>query len=264
MGFNRVTWSPGHERNPVESSRFRELARLRRQREARARESTAAHALAGSLMSLAALLGSEVSDPDGRSVGRLRDVVVHWTTRGVYPRVKAIVLNSGKQDFVIGARWLEAAPPATVRLRSSRMYAGSVERRPADVVLAHDVLDRQLVDAAGIQIVRPADLYLARVRDGIELVGIEVGTRALLRRIGPKRLRTHLRPDQVIDWGSITAFVPAWDDGDPHRGRRSDLAGRAGAGLALDRSSGRGQAAEAQRHSGGADELQAKQGEDSA
>ena len=42
-------------------------------------------------MSLAALLGGEVNDPDGRSVGRLRDVVVHWTMRGVYPCVKAIV-----------------------------------------------------------------------------------------------------------------------------------------------------------------------------
>ena len=264
MGFNRVTWSPGHERNPVESSRFRDLARLRRQREARARESTAAHALAGSLMSLAALLGSEVSDPDGRSVGRLRDIVVHWTTRGVYPRVKAIVLNSGKQDFVIGARWLEAAPPATVRLRSSRMYAGSVERHPADVVLAHDVLDRQLVDAGGVQIVRPADLYLARVRDGIELVGIEVGTWALLRRIGPKRLRTRLHPDRVIDWGSITAFVPAWDDGDPHRGRRSDLAGRAGAGLALDRTAGEVKRLKPSDIQAALGELQAKQGGDSA
>ena len=85
MGFNRVTWSPGHERKPIGSSRFRELARLRRQREARARENTAAHALAGSLMSLAALTGSEIRDPDGRSVGRLRDVIVHWTTRGAYP-----------------------------------------------------------------------------------------------------------------------------------------------------------------------------------
>jgi len=33
-------------------------------------------------MSLAALLGSEVKDPDRRGVGRLSDVVVHWTTRG--------------------------------------------------------------------------------------------------------------------------------------------------------------------------------------
>jgi len=264
MGFNRVTWSPGHERKPVGSARFRQLARLRRQREARARESTAAHALAGSLMSLAALLGGEVKDPDGRSVGRLGDVVVHWTTRGAYPSVKAIVVRSGKRDFLIGARWLEASPPATVRLRSSRAYAGSVERHPADVALAHDVLDRQLVDAGGVQIVRPADLYLAAVRDGIELVGIEIGARALLRRIGPKHLRTRLRPDRVIDWGSITAFVPARDDRDPHRGRRSDLAGHAGAGLALDRHAAEVKRLKPSDIQAALDELQTKDGGDLA
>jgi hypothetical protein len=82
VGFNRVTWTPGHDRKPIGASNFRQLARLRRQREVRAREAAAARALKGSLMSLAALLGSQVKDPDGRSVGRLSDVIVHWTTRG--------------------------------------------------------------------------------------------------------------------------------------------------------------------------------------
>ena len=264
MGFNRVTWSPGHERKPIGASRFRELAKLRRQREARARESAAAHALAGSLMSLAALVGGEVRDPDGRSVGRLRDVIVHWTTREAYPRVKAVVLSSGRRDFVIGESWLEASPPATVRLRSSRLYAGSVERHPADVALVHDILDRQLVDAGGFQVVRPADLYLAAVRDGIEVVGIEVGAGALLRRIGPRRLRSRLRPNRVIDWGSITAFAPARDDGDTHRGRRSDLAGRPGAGLALDRGADEVKRLKPSDIQAALDEAQAKHGGDSA
>jgi hypothetical protein len=96
MGFNRVTWTPGHDRKPIGASRFRRLAGLRRQREARARETTAARALQGSLVSLAGLLGSEVRDPDGRSVGRLSDVVVRWTTRGAYPPVKAIVVSCRK------------------------------------------------------------------------------------------------------------------------------------------------------------------------
>jgi hypothetical protein len=41
MGFNRVTWTPGHDRKPIGASRSPGLARLRRQRETRARESTA-------------------------------------------------------------------------------------------------------------------------------------------------------------------------------------------------------------------------------
>ena len=239
MGFNRVTWSPGHERKPVESSRFRELARLRRQREARARESTAAHALAGSLMSLAALLGSEVSDPDGRSVGRLRDVVVHWTTRGVYPRVKAIVLNSGKQDVRdrgTMARGFAAGNPCGCA-RPGCMRARSSVIPPMSPWPTTSWTASLSTPAVYRSFARPISIW-PWCEIGIELVGIEVGVRALLRRLGPKRLRTRLHPDRVIDWGSITAFVPARDDGERHRGRRSDLAGQAGAGLALDRSAG--------------------------
>jgi sporulation protein YlmC with PRC-barrel domain len=137
VGFNRVTWTPGHDRKPIGASRFRGLARLRREREARARETAAAHALKGSLMSLAALLGSEVKDADGRSVGRLSDVVVRWTTREAYPTVRAIIVKAGKLEVVIGARWLEAASPSAVRLQSSRAYASAVDRHPGDVALAH-------------------------------------------------------------------------------------------------------------------------------
>ena len=235
MGFNRVTWTPGHERKPIGASNFRQLARLRRQREARARETAAARALKGSLMSLAALLGSEVKDPDGRSVGRVSDVVVRWTTRGAYPVVKAIVVKTGKLEVVIGARWLEVASPSAVRLRSSRAYASAVDRHPGDVALAHDVLDRQVVDADGVQILRPSDIYLAAVGGRIELVGIEVGVGALVRRLGPKRLRSRVRVGRAIDWASISAFVPPRATGDGRHGRRSEIAGEAGTGLELGR-----------------------------
>jgi hypothetical protein len=235
VGFNRVTWTPGHERKPAGATNFRQLARLRRQREARARETAAARALQGSLMSFAALLGSEVKDPDGRSVGRLSDVVVRWTTRGAYPPVEAIVVKTGKLEVVIGARWLKVASPSAVRLRSSRAYASTAERHRDDVLLARDVLDRQVVDADGVQLVRPSDIYLAAVRDRIELVGIEVGIGALARRLGPRHLRSRVRPARVIDWGSVSAFAPPRAEGDAHRGRRSEIAGEAGTGLELDR-----------------------------
>lgn len=235
MGFNRITWTPGHERRPVDASRFRQLAKLRWRREAHAREATAARALGGTLISLAALLGSEVRDSEGRSVGRLADVIVHWTTRGVYPRVKAIVVNAGSGEVLIGARWLEVASPSVFRLPSSRAYVTSVDRHPADIALARDVLDRQVVDADGVRIVRPSDVYLAVVGDRIELVGIEVGVGALVRRLGPKNLRSRVRPARVIDWASVSAFVPAQPDRGGQRGRRWELAGEAGAGLELDR-----------------------------
>jgi hypothetical protein len=77
--------------------------------------------------------------------------------------------------------------------------------------------------------VRPADLYLAAVGDRIELMGIEVGIGALARRLGSSRLRSRVRPARVIDWGSVSAFAPPRAEGDAHRGRRSEIAGEAGA-----------------------------------
>ncbi len=144
-------------------------------------------------------------------------------------------MKTGKLEVVIGARWLEVASPSTVRLRSSRAYASAVGRHPDDVALAHDVLDRQVIDADGVQILRPSDIYLAAVGDRIELVGIEVGVGALVRRLGPRRLRSRIRLGRAIDWGSISAFAPPRGRGDMRHGRRSDIAGEAGTGLEFDR-----------------------------
>jgi hypothetical protein len=144
-------------------------------------------------------------------------------------------VKTGKLEVVIGARWLEVGSPSAFRLRSARAYASTAERHRDDVLLARDVLDRQVVDAGGVQIVRPADLYLAAVGDRIELVGIEVGIGALARRLGPKRLRSRVRLGRAIDWGSISAFAPPRAKEDMHHGRRSEIAGEAGTGLELDR-----------------------------
>jgi sporulation protein YlmC with PRC-barrel domain len=212
---------------------------LRLQREQRARESLAALKLEGSLISLAALLGTEVKDSAGAPVGQLRDAVVRWTKGRSYPAVTAIVVRTGRRDVLVGARWVEFSAPSSVRLRSSAVYARAIKRHPADVALAHDVLDRQIVDAAGVQIVRPADLYLSVLDGRIDLVGIEIGVLAPLRRLGPKRLRSRFRPERVIDWTSIRSFSPARADGVWSPGRRSDLAGQAGSGLRAGPSRGR-------------------------
>jgi sporulation protein YlmC with PRC-barrel domain len=54
-------------------------------------------------LSLAALLGSDVKDAGGDTVGRLSDVVVRWAAGVPYPRMTAIVVRTGKRDVIIGA-----------------------------------------------------------------------------------------------------------------------------------------------------------------
>jgi len=120
---------------------------MRARQERQTRDRIAARQLEGSLLSLAALLGSDVNDAGGNKVGKLSDVVVRWTAGVPYPRMTAIVVRTGKRDVMIGARWVDVSPPASIRLRSSRALARAVERHPSDVELAHDVLDHQVVDS---------------------------------------------------------------------------------------------------------------------
>ena len=92
-------------------------------------------------------------------------------------------------------------------LRSSRLDLRDVVRRPGEVLLAKDVLDHQLVDVDGVQVIRAADLYLAEVIGRIRLVGADVSNATLLRRLGPRRWRPRPTPDRVIDWAAIQPFT---------------------------------------------------------
>jgi hypothetical protein len=102
-----------------------------------------------------------------------------------------------------------------------------------DVALARDVLDHQLVDVAGVQVVRAADVYLLNGPGGWELAGIDVGLQSFARRLLPKT-KVCPPPDRVIDWAQLHAFVArftdttsAWTSGP------TIAAGMAGSGLQL-------------------------------
>jgi CBS domain-containing protein len=99
---------------------------------------------------------------------------------------------------------------AGVLMDSARFNLVEFARRDGEVLLARDVLDHQLVDVDGVQVIRPADLYLAQIPgpdNGIlRLVGVDVSGQTLLRRLGPKRWRGLPTPERVIDWATIRPF----------------------------------------------------------
>ncbi|HET6793313.1 MAG TPA: CBS domain-containing protein, partial [Acidimicrobiales bacterium] len=71
---------------------------------------------------------------------------------------------------------------------------------------ARDILDHQLVDIDGVQVIRAADLLLAQFGSRVRLVGVDVSMQSLLRRLGPKRWRGRPTPDRVIDWSAVEPF----------------------------------------------------------
>jgi hypothetical protein len=68
--------------------------------------------------------------------------------------------------------------------------------------LAQDVLDTQVLDLAGMRLARVADVELSISKDGALLCGVDLGLRSLVRRLGLRRLATHLS-DRKVGWDEL-------------------------------------------------------------
>ncbi len=79
------------------------------------------------------------------------------------------------------------------------------------MALARDVLDHQLVDVAGVEVVRCADVYLSSSDGPWHIAGIDVSQWAYWRRILPRRPTSPL-PRRAVPWSDVQAFIPRFVD----------------------------------------------------
>jgi CBS domain-containing protein len=189
---------------------------LRTARRHRQERLLATRAIQESLISLAGITHRPVTNQSGADIGDLVDVVARWDGQEPYPPVTGLVVRVGRRPAFVSIDQVGEFARDLVQLRSARLDLRDFERRPGEVMLARDVVDHQLVDVDGVQVIRAADLYLAWVPQPsggtgaqsrlLRLVGADVGAQTLLRRLGPKRWRGRPTPDKVIDWAAIQPF----------------------------------------------------------
>jgi CBS domain-containing protein len=170
-------------------------------------------AVRDSLTSLAGLLRGRVYNQAGGEIGSIVDVVARWDGEEPYPPVTGFVVGVGSRVAYVSIDQVADLNSERVELRSARLDLRDFERRPREVMLGRDVIDHQLVDVDGVQVIRAADLYLAWVPNPmpppprvLRLVGVDVSAQTLLRRLGPKRWRGRPTPEKVIDWAAIQPF----------------------------------------------------------
>jgi len=154
-----------------------------------------------SLVGVAALVGRPVLNSSGDQIGRLADVVVRWD-EDTYPAVVGLVVRIGHRKTFLHADDVSRILQDRVEVASARVVMEEFERRPGEVLLIADVIDHQLVDVHGARVVRAADLYLASL-DRTRLVAVDVGMKALARRILPGRRRATAQPAVVLDWAGV-------------------------------------------------------------
>jgi magnesium transporter len=165
------------------------------------------------LVSVAGAVGARVRDADDRLVGVLDDAVVGPADERYPPVVGVMVRVPHGRTFVPIDAVADIRSHAV--LLTGLLPNDAAARPPGLVALAHDVLDRQLVDVDGANVVRISDLVLGNDGRGFRLVGVDVSMRTLFRRLGPASLRRHVSPERVYDWAAVGAFSERGADGGP-------------------------------------------------
>lgn len=162
--------------------------------------------LQSALISLAGLIGQKVINQERQELGTVLDVVCRWDDKNVYPPICGLVIKVARRKVWLPASSIKKINPTHVILNDAKLDLRDFILRQAEVELAKDVLDHQLIDVTGARVVRASDLYLAHFQKNYRLVAVDVSLKTILRRLGPKKVRSKAMPKTVIDWSSIQNF----------------------------------------------------------
>jgi Mg2+ transporter MgtE len=139
---------------------------------------------------LTQMLGKPVVDSTGEVIGEISDVAI--ATGEVFPRVTSLAfLGPGKTPFMLSWRkYVDSIDAERITLNAPRSELRFSYLQPDEVLLARDLLNKQIVDTQGMKVVRVNDLKLSESRNQLRLLGAEVGIRGILRGLHPALERT--------------------------------------------------------------------------
>jgi len=165
------------------------------------------------MLYLSQVIGKPVYDASGDAFDRVADLVIYHGTEK-FPKITGILLGGDRSRVAI-IPWEAVAEfsPAGIRLRVERRHLTPRPLQPDEVLLRDNIFDCQVVDTDDLKVVRVNDIELRQVGSELRVVGADVGTRSLLRRLGLEplvagafeRLGRPL-PQGVIPWNLVAVL----------------------------------------------------------
>ncbi len=160
---------------------------------------------------LSEILGQPIIGPEGRSMGKIMDLVV--TLAEPYPIVTDALLSptEGQKTAMFyrfpGIEEGQGQLPFKAHSVCSDDFRAPF-LRDNELLLKDALLDKQIVDTHGAKVLRVNDLQFLTARQSLHLVHVDVGFRGLMRRSGlEKAVDTFLHglfdydlPNQFISW----------------------------------------------------------------
>lgn len=159
---------------------------------------------------LSQMLGEPVVDAAGEKIGVVSDLAI--STGEVFPRITSLAFKGpGNVPFMISWRKYvdRFNDDEGVVLAVNAPDIRFSYLQPTEVLLARDLMNRQIVDTQGMKVVRVNDLKLSPSGTQLRLLGAEVGVRGILRGLHPliehaavciSKLFHHRLDEQIIAW----------------------------------------------------------------
>ena len=137
------------------------------------------------MLYLSQMMGKPVVDATGEKIGTISDLAI--STGEVFPRITSLAFQGpGKVPFMISWRkYVEEFDEDGIRLSVPAHDIRFSYLQPEEILLARDLLNRQIVDTQGMKVVRVNDLKLSISGTQLRLLGAEVGARGILRGLAP-------------------------------------------------------------------------------
>jgi CBS domain-containing protein len=154
------------------------------------------------MLYLSQVLGRPIRDLEGERVATVKDVIVRLGEDD-HPPVTGVVARYRRRDFFI-LRWrMNDLNQQGVRLNSDLLDLRPFVRREGEVLLARDVLDKQLIDVDGKRVVRVNDVQIIEAAGEWRVTGADVSLQGLWRRLAPSGFVGTKRPVEVLDWADV-------------------------------------------------------------
>jgi CBS domain-containing protein len=154
------------------------------------------------MLYLSQVLGRPIRDLEGERVATIKDVIVRLGADD-HPPVTGLVARYRRRDFFL-SRWrVSELNQQGVRLNSDILDLRPFVRREGEVLLARDVLDKQLIDVDGKRVVRVNDVQIIETSNDWRVTGADVSLQGLWRRLAPHGFVGTARTVEVLDWADV-------------------------------------------------------------
>lgn len=159
---------------------------------------------------LSEFLNADIVDVHQHHVGKVRDLIA--LSAEPYPRVTGVVVKGNRTLPSLDWSLVRSFDRGELTLRVAAGDARPHQPAEHELWLSREVLDKQIVDTDGHRLVRVNDLQLSPNNGSLLLVGVDIGERALVRRLGLEGLGRTMAGWLKRDWPQKCI---AWDTVEP-------------------------------------------------